>query len=309
MTEQGTSRAAQRYLAFLRGELSDLPPDRRDAVMDDVQAHIYDAVEEGRTVDDVLAKLGTPRELSAQSHEELGVGLSSIAAADRAALRLRLGAVVIAVVTAVYFAFLLPLYGSGDQAGVTLAQRFGPWASLLGLIPAVLISLTLVLPRRARRPLTLVTAVLLSLLVGIGLTIGGLYIPLAMIMWACVLVPTAIKRHFDLAASPWWRVAGGLAIAAPTLIVSARSIAAPIEFASAYWTTLAVGVAAGVLFGLGLRAIYGLIALLGFASMVVSAALPDTFFLPLWWIGGVYLAIGLSAAVVAQGRRRTEGGS
>ncbi|QTV79012.1 HAAS signaling domain-containing protein [Microbacterium sp. NIBRBAC000506063] len=52
---------AQRYLDALDAALDGVPDAAKQAILDDVRAHVSDAAEEGRDIDATLAALGSPR--------------------------------------------------------------------------------------------------------------------------------------------------------------------------------------------------------------------------------------------------------
>ena len=58
------------YLRSVERMLSSIAPEHRDAVLDDLRGHFADAVEAGRSIDDVIAGLGSPAEISERAAEE-----------------------------------------------------------------------------------------------------------------------------------------------------------------------------------------------------------------------------------------------
>lgn len=251
------------------------------------------------------------------------------AVADRGARLLHFASVAVAVVTGAFVAFLLPAFavhsmstGSGSTGSgstgfgsstepvdmgtriQTLFDQLGAGAILLALLPALLALLPLVLPRSLRQPVAIANAVVVSLLALIsGFTVGLFYVPLAVLMWAAVVVPWRVLHGLDLATSLLWRIFGGVLVCAPGLLLVSGLITGTIVFS---WGTLAlvlVSVVLGVLFALGWRPVYAVIALLGMTAMVLGMVDLGLLTLAVWWVGGAWLAIGLSAVATLRPRR------
>ena len=73
MTNDALPEATETYLRTLSGELSDAPPDTVREIVEDVRAHIADALDSGRTMDQALAGLGTPQAVAGQARDELAL--------------------------------------------------------------------------------------------------------------------------------------------------------------------------------------------------------------------------------------------
>ncbi|MHA4874947.1 HAAS signaling domain-containing protein, partial [Enterococcus faecium] len=78
-----TDTAQQRYLRIVQSALADVPHDRRTMVLEDVQAHIQDAVDHGASVEDALTQLGPAKALAFRAREEMSSALPSLAAGVR----------------------------------------------------------------------------------------------------------------------------------------------------------------------------------------------------------------------------------
>ncbi|GLW99653.1 hypothetical protein [Microtetraspora sp. NBRC 16547] len=73
MTNDALPEAAEAYLRALGVELSDAPPDTVREIVEDVHAHIADALDSGRTMDQALAGLGSPQAVAVQARDELAL--------------------------------------------------------------------------------------------------------------------------------------------------------------------------------------------------------------------------------------------
>ncbi|MBN9612190.1 MAG: hypothetical protein J0H64_01765 [Actinobacteria bacterium] len=329
---------AEQYLRALDRALADAPAGAREAALDDVRAHIADATAEGRPLDATLARLGPVDAVARQYRDELGLpteptelteptgSTGSNGADQRAAAVMHWANVLLGAVTGVFVAFLLPMFasssetseawsGSATESGSgsgssdlgtitetttqTLIQQAGPGAAVLALIPALLAILPLVLPRAARLPVAIGNAVVVTLLCFVaGFTIGMFYVPLAVTMWATVVVAARpARRGAPGRAALGLRLLGSLFVAAPGLLILAGTLTGTVvlDWASLAVAVLCLGLA--VLFALAVRWAYLVMAAVGAFVLVMTVLDPGFLMLATWWIGGVYLAIGLAAFV------------
>lgn len=310
MTQDAT---ITRYLDALETELRGLPSLPREAILDDVRAHVADALESGRDPEAVLAALGTPDAVARDAREQFGV-VTGMTPADRAARILHLATVALAVVTAVLVSFVLPSFameelsmssegtGSTLQTATSLFAQYGVGIALVTLLPAVLALLPLALPVAARRPVAWVNAVVVTVgSVVAGFTIGGFFVPVALLMWAAILVPGWVRRGGSAIGGRIWRTVGAILILIPAVfMLVALATRTVMDAGAPMWIAMILIAAVGVLFGLRLRFIDVTVAVLGVALMVLAVVDAGLLLLAFWWAGGLWLVIGLAAAV---GRR------
>ncbi|MBO1900794.1 hypothetical protein J4H92_02390 [Leucobacter weissii] len=316
---------ADHYLHRLDRVLAGAPAAVREAALDDVRAHIVDARDEGRQIDEILRALGPADAVAQQYRDELALSADAAVGEERAAKTLGWASVFIGMLTGVFIAFLLPSYRMDDEGlasdeggGLlpttqTLVEQYGPGAAVLALIPAVLAALPFVLPRSARRPVVFAAAIAVTGLCVVAiLSVGGFYAPLAAALWAAAIVPWRVGRGLNLTAARGWRILLGVVLVIPALLAIAGLASGAILFA---WGTVAViGLVIGlaILCTLGLRWGYLLTAAVGAAVMVLTLFGESLLMLLFWWIGGAYAVLGLAcfvasaprAPVGADGRRR-----
>lgn len=316
MNETTSPAAEQQYIRTLRNGLADLPRDRRDMFIADVQAHIDETTDGGIALESALASLGSPKQLAERAHREISLAVPSVAAGARAARILTAGAVAVGVMTAAVIAFFVPFTqavdrvetgGSGDGVAlVTIAQEHGPWIALLGLVPAALAAGSLWLPRRAGRIVLLALAVLMTAIIAAGLTLGSWFAPFTILLWACVLVPQAVSRGLDLSRARGWRVAIAVAAGAPAFLFLVRTSIAPNDAGLVLAIAAGCALLVAALVGIGARFGYFVLAASGALLMVASGSATGWFSLPLWWAGGLYLTLGIVAVVASRVRSDRE---
>jgi MFS family permease len=303
-------REANHYLRTLERALAYAPAETKAAVLDDVRAHIVDALESGRSIEETLEGLGAAEAFAEQYRDELHIAASDDAAAVTGARMLHVAAVLVGVLAGAFVAFLLPSYAGtsvseqGGDVGVeiaettvrTLAQEYGPGAAALAMLPAVLALLPLVLPRGLRVPVALANAVLVTgFSIVSGFTVGVFYAPLALIMWVAVIVPWRMTRGLDLATAPIWRVLGAVLIALPALLRAASGLSGATHFGPLAWATFIGTLLLAALFAAGVRVAALVTAVIGLAIMVLTMFTQGMLLVATWWAGGLYLALGLSA--------------
>lgn len=306
-----------RYLTALETGLAGLTDSSRAAILDDVRAHIADAQDSGRPVPDVLAGLGTPAEVARQYLEELVPAAPALhpapTASDRAARMMLVASIGLGVVTAVFTAFLLPSFTTSTRSSdgtlvdgsETLVQQFGLGSALLTLIPAAIAVVPLLVPRRMREGVTITGAVVLTVFAVVsGFTIGGFFIPLALMMWGAALVPLWLHGKRSKATAIVWRLVGAVALGLPLAAVLLGRASGAIMIEPIGVLILVAAFAVAVLFAVGIRAAYALAALAGATVMLASMVWPSLFVIAGWWAGGVWLVAGLTAWVGRAGATR-----
>lgn len=304
-----TDTAQQRYLRIVQSALADVPHDRRTMVLEDVQAHIQDAVDHGASVEDALTQLGPAKALAYRAREEMSSVLPSLAAGVRASRILIVGAVVIGTVTTLLTAFAAPFWSTVDRFDDgtnvlrTTADPGGPWVALVGLAPVVVAAITLFLPRRPARILLLVLAILITVAALGGFTVAGWFLPFIAQLWVAVFLPIAVSRGFDLSGRPKWRLAAAASVIVVTGVATIRSLTAPDGVGILAAVVLSIGLVVATLVGLGVRACFLILAGGGLALMFVSTVAAP-FMLPVWWLGGALFVSG-SAGVAAQQHGRS----
>ncbi|MFG2042944.1 DUF1700 domain-containing protein [Dactylosporangium sp. NPDC048998] len=315
MTNDALPDAAETYLRALRVELSDAPSDTVREIIDDVRAHIADALDSGRTMDQALAGLGSPQAVAGQAREELALPNGALDHAARAGRTLRAVAVALGVLTAVCVSFLLrstalPLHltqaGPDEQS---IMQRYGPGLAMLTLLPALIAAAPFALPARARGVAGVVGAVVLTALTFVSGEIGLYYFPLVLLLWVATIVPSAVRRGIGPVAVRSWHLAAAAFVALPGLLAASSAATGTVGLD---WVGVALWVVGplvlGVLCACAIRAGYAVIALAGALVMILAMVEPGFLFAAFWLFGGLYLMIGASGfvAVRAGARNRVE---
>lgn len=230
---------------------------------------------------------------------------------------LSLAAVVVAVLAGVFVAFIVPSFavtastvtssGTSDSSEVvmrTLWQEYGVIAVLIALVPIATAALPFVLPERMLRPVTLASAILVTLAAFFsGFTIGMFYAPLALMMWSVALTPRRMEKGFSFANSSFWRLAAAVFVALPGIFIASGAANGTLVMTTGTWAVFGVTVVTGAALGFGLRLAGLVVAALGLASLVYTMVSPSMLLLATWWIGGLYLALGLTT-YLAWGERR-----
>lgn len=289
-----------RYLGELEAGLLDAPQDARDEILDDVRAHVLDALDTGRPVAEVLAGLGSADAAVLQYRQALGLPRERPGDEGRALFILHAASMLVAVLTACTVLFVLGL-----------ADRLGGLAWAAALPPVGLAILPLLLPSVARMPVAVANAVIAALFAVIGgFGLGAFYAPLALMMWAAVVVPWRIRHGLDLARSPLWRIFGGVLVAAPALLAVSGQFTGTVQLGAPGAAGVVLALLLAALFAVGWRGAYLLIAAFGLVLLVLAMLDPGPLVLLVWWIGGAYLAIGLTAVATLRPRpSRGDGGA
>ncbi|WP_433346629.1 HAAS signaling domain-containing protein [Microtetraspora malaysiensis] len=304
MTNDALPEAAEAYLRALDVELSDAPPDTAREIVEDVRAHIADALDSGRTMDQALAGLGSPQAVAGQARDELALPDGALDHAARAGRALRVVAVALGVLTAVCVSFLLrstalalDLAQEGPD-GQSIMQRYGPGLAMLTLLPALIAAVPFALPARARGVAGVVGAVVLTALTFVWGEIGLYYFPLVLLLWAATIVPSAVRRGIGRVAVRSWHLAAAAFVALPGLLAAFSAAAGKVGL---NWVAVALFVVGplvlGVLCACGIRAGYAVTALAGALVMILAMVEPGFLFAAFWLLGGLYLMIGASGFV------------
>ncbi|GIJ27450.1 hypothetical protein Vqi01_26120 [Micromonospora qiuiae] len=309
MTSHALPEAAETYLRALGAELSDAPPDTVREIVEDVRAHLTDALGSGRTMDQALAGLGSPQAVAGQARDELALAGGAADHAERAGRTLRAVAVAVGVLAAVCVSFLLPFaalpldLAQVGPDGQSIVQRYGPGFALLTLLPALIAAAPFALPARARRVAGTVGAVVLTAFTFVSGEIGLYYFPLVLLLWAAVIVPSAARRGIGRVAVRAWHLVAAAFVALPAILVGSSIATGTV---GVDWVGVALwGVGPlvlGVLCGYGLRAGYAVTALAGALVMILSMVQPGLLFAAFWLFGGLYLTIGASGFVAVRAR-------
>ncbi|MFT3877857.1 MAG: hypothetical protein QM708_15765 [Propioniciclava sp.] len=294
--------AVDKYLTDLEAALAGLRPAAREAIVDGVRSHIADALEDGRAVDSILAALGTPEAVARNAREELGAAAGQAAgrdAAERAQRMLHWAALGLAVVTAVLMVRLAVPMHSGIATNTGLEYRLlstlGIASGLLPLIPAAFTLLPLMLPGRWRHAAGWVAAVLITMFSLLGEFMDGLFtLPLALLLWAAMIVPGWIRRGGGGLWAHIWRTVGAAAIALPAILVTGASLGGtfgPMKPLS--WAMTAAVLLVALLFGTRRPYLDAIVATLG-AGLMIGAMWPGGFLMLGGWLaGGLWVVAGL----------------
>ncbi|MEU3457423.1 hypothetical protein ABZ671_28035 [Micromonospora sp. NPDC006766] len=316
MTSEALPEAAETYLRALGVELSDAPPDTVREIVEDVRAHITDALDSGRTMDQALAGLGSPQAVAGQAREELALADGGLDHAARAGRTLRAVAVAVGVLTAVCVSFLLrsaallPLdlteAGPDEQS---IVERYGPGLAMLTLLPALIAAVPFALPVRTRGMAGVVGAAVLTALTCVSGEMGLYYFPLVLLLWAATIVPSAMRRGFGRVAVRSWHLAAAVFVALPGLLGVSAIVTRTL---GTDWVGVVLWIVGplvlAVLCARGIRAAYAVVALGGALVMIFSMVALGFLFAAFWLFGGLYLMIGASGfvAVRAKARDRVE---
>ena len=312
MTSHALPEAAETYLRALGAELSDAPPDTVREIVEDVRAHLTDALGSGRSMDQALAGLGSPQAVAGQARDELALADRAPDHAERAGRTLRAVAVAVGVLTAVCVSFLLPFaalplgLGQAGPDGQSIVQRYGPGFAMLTLLPVLIAAAPFVLPARTRRVAGVVGAVVLTAFTVVSGEIGLYYFPLVLLLWAAVIVPSAMRRGIGRVAVRVWRLVATAFVALPAILIASSVATGTV---GVDWLGVALwGVGPlvlGALCAFGIRAGYAVTALAGALVMILAMVQPGLLFAAFWLFGGVYLMIGASGFAAMRARHRT----
>lgn len=294
------------YLRSVERMLRSIAPANRTAVVDDLRAHFADAEDAGRSVDDTIRGLGTPREIAERAREEFG---SNDSRADRAWRILQGAAVVVAIIIGVVVAFIMPSY-STSEGTQTLTEANGLWVALIALVPALVALVPMAVPARARVLTASVAGVLLTAMALIGgFTIGGFFLPTVLASWAALIVWARLRgRGFGIG----WRIAGGMLTALPVLAFLLPVFGgmpgryadpgSDLQLSAWAWPFLAAVLVLAVLIAIGYRAAGWVLAVIGAVLVLWALVSGGLLTLLVIWLGGWWLTIGLAHAVTATKR-------
>ncbi|GAA2844377.1 putative membrane protein [Leucobacter komagatae] len=297
MNAQTHSKQVETYLRSLGEALGDAPAAMRSAALDDVRAHVAEAQDSGRSVEEALAGLGGPEVFASQYLAELDPATTGADTnwqrAARAAWLLQAAGLAVAILTAAFSGFLM---------------RGGGQAALLSLIPIAIVALGLVLPPRYRPAYAWASAatvtafaVIVTVLPAALISVAE-YLPLLLILWLAAVTPWRLSRGIGPREARTWRWVGAAVVALPVVWMGIAGFNGTFGLDWAAWAVLAVLLAVAVWFGLGSRIAAAAVALAG--AILMAAPFLDGGFLMLlwWWIGGLLLAAGLPSVVAGRGR-------
>ncbi|MEV6694859.1 hypothetical protein AB0M35_25615 [Micromonospora sp. NPDC051196] len=314
MSNDALPEAAETYLRALGAELSDAPPGTVREIVEDVRAHLADALAGGRSIDQALAGLGSPQAVAGQARDELALPDRAPDREARAGRSLRTAAMALGVLTAVCVSILLPfaaLPSELTQAGPdeqSIMQRYGPGFAMLTLLPALIAAAPFALPARTRGVAGLVGAGVLTALACAGGELGLYYFPLVLLLWAATIVPWAMRRRAGRIAVRSWRLVAAAFVILPGLLVAFSAATGSIGLE---WVGVALWIVGpfvvGALCAYGIRAGYALTALAGAVIMTLAIVERGFLFAAFWLFGGLYLTIGASGFVTTRARKGDPG--
>lgn len=291
------------YLEEIRRRLDGLTPSQRETVLDDLRAHLADAADAGRSLDETRVALGTPAEIAQRSYEEFGGAPSAAGRAWRVLLWTAVGA---GIVLAVIVAFLMPSYRISTSNGayesietLPLASAFGPGIALLCLIPAVIAVAPLLAPKRLRTVITLTAAIVLTVFVIIaGFTIGGFFAPVAMLAWAAVVTPWRLRVAGGFGLP--WRLAAAAIVILPALVWLGGVLTGTIGWGAVTVIPILVSAVLAALIAMGYRAAGWAVAALGALTLVSVVLNFGMLALGVVAAGGLLLTVGVAQALGAR---------
>lgn len=285
-------RAANRFLSRLDRELGVLPAVQRGGIIEDVEAHIHDALDTGRSIDEILDGLGTPREAAKAYSDELGVSNG----ADPALRASRWLAVAILVV-----GILMPT--------IMLIDEPGPWhgirrsgALLLFAAPIILGALSMFAPRPWRTIGVAIAAFGATAIVAAamyGYSNFVMFTPVAMMLWVGLCAPLVASTRVH-SARIVWRAGGGVAVASPGIALAAGIITGAVMLTPLTALMGVVILALGVSFGLGIRIAYVITVIAGIAALIVSLFETELLVAAIWSVGGLWIALGMGALAASR---------
>lgn len=294
------------YLRQLKSALADLPPASSQAIFEDVQSHIAEAMDAGRDPQEILLGLGPASEVAAAAREELGT--SQDAGSSRYVTKILVGsATVLAIITAVVVAFILPSYagvigadttGSAVLDATSLFDEYGIGLALLALVPALLAALPLLLPNRLQRvtiPASAALTTVLSMVVGF-FDFGGFYLPTIFLLWSTTFVSLWIRTGRSPKTGLAWRIVGAAIIFSPMLLALTGALnGAFADPTLLFWAAVLVIFVVAALFAFKVKFVDVLVAALGLYLLIEAVLNGGILVMAVWISGGIYLAIGLTS--------------
>lgn len=207
-------------------------------------------------------------------------------------------AAALALFAGVYVAFLMPLpvLIDGDAVIATLAAVGGFGAVLISFLPALLALMPLAVAEQTRQTLAVANAGVVTVLaVLVGLELGLYFAAAALMLWLTVVVPWRYRRGIASGQYVQWRIFGALVVALPAALIL-TSLASGTFETNVPSVLIGVGLAVlGVLFGFGSRVTYYIVVAVGIAALVLTMVYPGLIAAAVWWIGGLYIAVGMTA--------------
>lgn len=312
-----TAVSVDGYLSAVDRQIAGMPQATRAAVLDDLRAHIEDALADGRPLGQVLHGLGDPTAVATDYLAQAGL-------APTAPRLLRWFDVIIVVLAVLSTIVGLvetardSLPGTDPDTGLPLPETAfaaynGLGGMVLSLIPLLLVVALLFLPARYRAKARLVLASVFTIgMVAVALPYGsdemvaaqapvrdiiGRLVPdpaVVFALWGAVFLglwlrgsrPRALAVVLRLCAATVLVWSGG------TGILSAL-VSSPADLGAVIFPALLT--LAGILFACGLRLAYLLVIALASIAMIVGVVAPDPYAYLNWVFGSVALVFGLVA--------------
>jgi uncharacterized membrane protein len=322
------------YLRSVERMLRGIDPAHRTDVLEDLRGHFADAEETGLSVEEIIRGLGTPEQIAERAVEEFGVPPEmSDARAERAWRVMQIAAVILGAAIGLFVAFTTPTHStttgtvSSDGTNTystttrTLIDAMGFWIVAIALVAPIVATVPLVVSRAARTATTTVCAALLTAMTIVsGFTIGRLFVPVVVLLWAAVIVRVRLRgTGFGLG----WRVAGCVLTVLPMLpilptfgafggsaLFGARRRYADytegsgpsVGLDSLGWVIVVAVFAVAALIVVGYRWAGWALAAIGLAALLTGLISGSLLSLMFIWLGGWWLTIGLAHAVTASRR-------
>lgn len=229
---------------------------------------------------------------------------------DWAAGWLSRAALALSVLTAVVVAVLFPVYqgvtessdGTSTEVTRTLIESMGLAASLVTLVPAVLLALPLVVSRRLATGFRFGAALALTAFCVLGaLTIGLFFVPVLGLAWAAVLAPGVVMTG-PSGRRPW-RIVAGLLVALPVVLLGLYIVFGTFGSTVGAAAVMLAAVVVAIAVGAGRGWAYLITAAGGLVLLVMAVVWGGMLMLGVWWVGGLWLDIGLAATLVHRATR------
>ncbi|WP_106317554.1 hypothetical protein [Actinoplanes italicus] len=189
--------------------------------------------------------------------------------------------------------------------GQTIIQRYGPAATLLTLLPALLAAIPTMLPAHIRTWATTAAAAALTALTPVAGNLGLYYLPVTLMLWATTIVPWTLRRGIGRTATRAWHLTAAAFLALPALPAGAAILTDDTGiawYAVGLWVITPLALA--TLCALAIPAGYAATALAG--TLVMAASIVDQGFLfaAFWLFATAYLTIGASGLTATRARSK-----
>ncbi|MDM4764400.1 hypothetical protein QT381_15475 [Galbitalea sp. SE-J8] len=197
---------ARTWLDDVERRTAPLPDDDRRELLAGLAEHLAESLDGGAAPAEVLARLGSPRDIADQAfqqhHQQNGVDLRARYFNAKRVTQYVAAALALAAALAIA---LLPSYiqvsttsdGQESITSGTVLEVVGIWFLLVLAIPLILAALPLSATGRAWQPLSIVSAVLLSIFALVGsLSIGWYFVPATIAAIVAVFLPRHPRTHY-----------------------------------------------------------------------------------------------------------------